>query len=282
MSKQERYAGASALQGLSLGQQSAYISQYTPSLLQPVPRSLNRDDLGLRGELPFQGCDVWTLYELSWLNAKGKPVVAIGEVFVPATSPNLIESKSFKLYLNSFNQTRCDSLEAVQALLVQDLSGCVGAPVSVTLFTLDQAPHQIAQLPGECIDNLDIEVDGYEFDETLLQGASGREIVEETLHSHLLKSNCLVTSQPDWGSVVIHYRGPRLDREKLLRYLISFRQHNEFHEQCIERIFTDLKHFCAPEKLTVHARYTRRGGLDINPFRSDWEPVPANLRLIRQ
>ena len=282
MSKQERYAGASALQGLSLGQQSAYISQYTPSLLQPVPRSLNRDDLGLRGELPFQGCDVWTLYELSWLNAKGKPVVAIGEVFVPATSPNLIESKSFKLYLNSFNQTRCDSLEAVQALLVQDLSGCAGAPVSVTLFTLDQAPHQIAQLPGECIDNLDIEVDGYEFDETLLQGAAGCQEVEETLHSHLLKSNCLVTSQPDWGSVVIHYRGPRLDREKLLRYLISFRQHNEFHEQCIERIFTDLKHFCAPEKLTVHARYTRRGGLDINPFRSDWEPVPANLRLIRQ
>lgn len=282
MSKQERYAGASVLQGLSLGQQSAYISQYTPSLLQPVPRSLNRDDLGLRGELPFQGCDVWTLYELSWLNAKGKPVVAIGEVFVPATSPNLIESKSFKLYLNSFNQTRCDSLEAVQALLVQDLSGCAGAPVSVTLFTLDQAPHQIAQLPGECIDSLDIEVDGYEFDETLLQGAAGHEIVEETLHSHLLKSNCLVTSQPDWGSVVIHYRGPRLDREKLLRYLISFRQHNEFHEQCIERIFTDLKHFCAPEKLTVHARYTRRGGLDINPFRSNWEPVPANLRLIRQ
>ena len=282
MSKQERYAGASALQGLSLGQQSAYISQYTPSLLQPVPRSLNRDDLGLRGELPFQGCDVWTLYELSWLNAKGKPVVAIGEVFVPATSPNLIESKSFKLYLNSFNQTRCDSLEAVQALLVQDLSGCAGAPVSVTLFTLDQAPHQIAQLPGECIDSLDIEVDGYEFDETLLQGAAGHEIVEETLHSHLLKSNCLVTSQPDWGSVVIHYRGPRLDREKLLRYLISFRQHNEFHEQCIERIFTDLKHFCAPTQLTVHARYTRRGGLDINPFRSDWEPVPANLRLIRQ
>lgn len=282
MSKQERYAGASALQGLSLGQQSAYISQYTPSLLQPVPRSLNRDDLGLRGELPFQGCDVWTLYELSWLNAKGKPVVAIGEVFVPATSTNLIESKSFKLYLNSFNQTRCDSLEAVQALLVQDLSGCAGAPVSVTLFTLDQAPHQIAQLPGECIDSLDIEVDGYEFDETLLQGAAGREIVEETLHSHLLKSNCLVTSQPDWGSVVIHYRGPRLDREKLLRYLISFRQHNEFHEQCIERIFTDLKHFCAPEQLTVHARYTRRGGLDINPFRSDWESVPANLRLIRQ
>ncbi|MGY3902802.1 NADPH-dependent 7-cyano-7-deazaguanine reductase QueF [Aeromonas lusitana] len=282
MSKQERYAGASALQGLSLGQQSAYISQYTPELLQPVPRSLNRDDLGLGEALPFQGCDVWTLYELSWLNAKGKPVVAVGEVSVPATSPNLIESKSFKLYLNSFNQTRGESLAAVQALLVKDLSACAGGEVSVTLFPLDRAPHHIATLPGECIDEQDIEIDGYEFDQTLLQGAAGTEIVEETLHSHLLKSNCLVTSQPDWGSLVIHYRGPRLDREKLLRYLISFRQHNEFHEQCIERIFIDLKHFCHPSELTVYARYTRRGGLDINPFRSDWEPVPANLRLIRQ
>ncbi|UNP89340.1 NADPH-dependent 7-cyano-7-deazaguanine reductase QueF [Aeromonas encheleia] len=282
MSKQERYAGASALQGLSLGQQSAYISQYAPELLQPVPRSLNRDDLGLGETLPFQGCDVWTLYELSWLNAKGKPMVALGEVAVPATSPNLIESKSFKLYLNSFNQTRCDSLAAVQALLVKDLSACAGSKVSVTLFPLDQAPHQIAALPGECIDEQDIEIDGYEFDQTLLQGAAGTDIVEETLHSHLLKSNCLVTRQPDWGSLVIHYRGPRLDREKLLRYLISFRQHNEFHEQCIERIFIDLKHFCGPSQLTVYARYTRRGGLDINPFRSDWERMPANLRLIRQ
>ena len=282
MSKQERYAGASALQGLSLGQQSAYISQYAPELLQPVPRSLNRDDLGLGETLPFQGCDVWTLYELSWLNAKGKPMVALGEVAVPATSPNLIESKSFKLYLNSFNQTRCDSLAAVQALLVKDLSACAGSEVSVTLFPLDQAPHQIAALPGECIDEQDIEIDGYEFDQTLLQGAAGTDIVEEALHSHLLKSNCLVTRQPDWGSLVIHYRGPRLDREKLLRYLISFRQHNEFHEQCIERIFIDLKHFCGPSQLTVYARYTRRGGLDINPFRSDWERMPANLRLIRQ
>ena len=247
-----------------------------------MPRSLNRDDLGLGGELPFQGCDVWTLYELSWLNAKGKPMVAVGEVSVPATSANLIESKSFKLYLNSFNQTRCDSLEAVQAMLVKDLSACSGSDVSVTLFPLAQAPHHIAALPGECIDKQDITVDCYEFDADLLQGAVGSQEVEETLHSHLLKSNCLVTSQPDWGSVVIHYRGPQLDREKLLRYLISFRQHNEFHEQCIERIFTDLKHFCRPSQLTVYARYTRRGGLDINPFRSDWEVVPANLRLIRQ
>ncbi|MEZ6964860.1 NADPH-dependent 7-cyano-7-deazaguanine reductase QueF [Aeromonas sp. S9(2024)] len=282
VSKQERYAGASALKGLTLGQQSDYISQYTPSLLQPVPRSLNRDDLQLGAELPFAGCDVWTLYELSWLNAKGKPMVAVGEVTIPATSANLIESKSFKLYLNSFNQTRCDSIEAVQAMLVKDLSACAGEAVQVTLFPLDRAPHQIATLPGECIDDQDIEIDGYEFDATLLQGAAGSEVVEETLHSHLLKSNCLVTSQPDWGSVVIRYKGPRVDREKLLRYLISFRQHNEFHEQCIERIFIDLQHYCQPQQLTVYARYTRRGGLDINPFRSDFEAVPANLRLIRQ
>ncbi|MFQ2224051.1 NADPH-dependent 7-cyano-7-deazaguanine reductase QueF [Aeromonas enteropelogenes] len=282
VSKQERYTGASALKGLTLGQQSDYISQYTPSLLQPVPRSLNRDDLQLGSDLPFTGCDVWTLYELSWLNVKGKPMVAVGEVTIPATSANLIESKSFKLYLNSFNQTRCDSIEAVQAMLVKDLSACAGEAVQVTLFPLDRAPHQIATLPGECIDDQDIEIEGYEFDATLLQGAAGSEVVEETLHSHLLKSNCLVTSQPDWGSVVIRYKGPRVDREKLLRYLISFRQHNEFHEQCIERIFIDLQHYCQPQQLTVYARYTRRGGLDINPFRSDFEAVPANLRLIRQ
>lgn len=282
MSKQDRYAGASALTGLTLGQQADYISHYTPALLQPVPRSLNRDDLQLGDNLPFTGCDVWTLYELSWLNTKGKPMVAIGEVTIPVTSINLIESKSFKLYLNSFNQTRCDSIEAVAAMLEQDLSACAGEPVKVTLFPLDQAQHQIACLPGECIDELDIEVDNYEFDATLLQDAAGSEWVEETLHSHLLKSNCLVTSQPDWGSVVIRYKGRKLDRERLLRYLISFRQHNEFHEQCIERIFIDLKHTCQPEQLTVYARYTRRGGLDINPFRSDFETVSANLRLIRQ
>ncbi|MCS3455128.1 7-cyano-7-deazaguanine reductase [Aeromonas sp. BIGb0405] len=280
MSKQDRYANA--LQGLSLGQQSAYISQYSPSLLQPVPRSLNRNDLALPDPLPFHGADIWTLYELSWLNDKGKPVVALGEISVPATSLNLIESKSFKLYLNSFNQTRCTSLAAVRELLAKDLSACAGAEVAVTLTPLAQAPQQIVDLPGECIDDLDIEIDNYEFDADLLIGAAGQDEVEETLHSHLLKSNCLVTSQPDWGSVVIHYRGPRLDREKLLRYLISFRQHNEFHEQCIERIFTDLKQHCAPQQLTVYARYTRRGGLDINPFRSDWEEPSENLRLIRQ
>lgn len=282
MTNHDRYAGAKALSQLALGQKSDYISSYTPGLLQPVPRSLNRDDLQLGDTLPFQGEDIWTLYELSWLDGKGKPVVALGEVRVPATSANLIESKSFKLYLNSFNQTRCASIDAVLALLEQDLSACAGAPVAVTLWHLHQAPATIATLPGECIDDLDIEIDDYHFSADWLSGAAQSEEVEETLHSHLLKSNCLVTAQPDWGSVVIHYRGPRIEREKLLRYLVSFRQHNEFHEQCVERIFTDLKTHCGCRQLTVYARYTRRGGLDINPFRSDFERSPANIRLIRQ
>lgn len=282
MSKHAQYSGSSALKGLSLGQQADYISHYSPTLLQAVPRALNRDDLQLTNELPFAGADVWTLYELSWLNNKGKPVVAIGEVSIPATSPNLIESKSFKLYLNSFNQTHCDSLHAVQGMLEQDLSVCAGEKVRVTLYPLDQAPHQIARLPGECIDEQDICIEHYQFDPRLLQEAASGPEVSETLHSHLLKSNCLVTSQPDWGSLVIRYQGAKLDREKLLRYLISFRQHNEFHEQCIERIFVDLKRYCQPNALTVYARYTRRGGLDINPFRSDFEQLPHNIRLVRQ
>lgn len=279
---QERYQNNPILQGLSLGKRQEYIANYTPTLLQPVPRSLNRDDLALGPELPFTGADIWTLYELSWLNDQGKPVVAVGEVQVPASSHNLIESKSFKLYLNSFNQTKFSSLTQVQSTLQQDLSRCAGGDVNVSLFSLTEAPHQIARLPGECIDDLDIAIDCYSFTPGLLQGAAGAETVHEVLHSHLLKSNCLVTSQPDWGSIVIEYQGHRIDRESLLRYLISFRQHNEFHEQCVERIFTDLMHYCQPDKLTVYARYTRRGGLDINPFRSNWQPVPENIRLIRQ
>ncbi len=282
MSKQERYAGASVLQGLSLGQQSAYISQYTPSLLQPVPRSLNRDDLHLGETLPFDGVDIWTLYELSWLNPKGKPQVAVGQVAVPASSKNLIESKSFKLYLNSLNQTRFASFEQVEATLQQDLAHCAAGKVSVRLYTLDEADSQIYRLPGASIDDLEIDVDHYDFTPELLQAAASGEEVEETLHSHLLKSNCLVTHQPDWGSVVIHYRGKQINREALLRYLISFRQHNEFHEQCVERIFMDLTRFCQPTHLSVYARYTRRGGLDINPFRSNWESDCANIRLVRQ
>ena len=279
-----KYSSAKELSGLTLGQKTEYRNQYDASLLQPVPRSLNRDDLNLTGELPFQGCDIWTLYELSWLNDKGLPQVAVGEVSVPATSENLIESKSFKLYLNSFNQTRFSDLEQVKATLEKDLSACAGEKVIVTVNPVSQyAGSSIADMQGECIDEQDIEISNYDFNPEYLNGAAENEIVSETLHSHLLKSNCLITSQPDWGSVQIDYTGRKINREALLRYLISFREHNEFHEQCVERIFTDIQKYCQPEKLTVYARYTRRGGLDINPFRSSDNPAPAhNTRLARQ
>lgn len=282
MTEKVPYENSPLLQGLTLGKSSDYISSYAPQLLQPVPRALNRDELGLTSQLPFAGEDLWNMYELSWLDSRGKPVVAVGETRVDAGSKNLIESKSFKLYLNSLNQSRFASFEQVEATLQQDLAHCAAGKVSVRLYTLDEADSQIYRLPGASIDDLEIDVDHYDFTPELLQAAASGEEVEETLHSHLLKSNCLVTHQPDWGSVVIHYRGKQINREALLRYLISFRQHNEFHEQCVERIFMDLTRFCQPTHLSVYARYTRRGGLDINPFRSNWESDCANIRLVRQ
>jgi 7-cyano-7-deazaguanine reductase len=269
---------------LPLGKATLYRSQYDPGLLCPVPRKLKRDELGLSDTLPFHGVDIWNAYEMSWLTEKGKPVVAMGEFRIPCESPFLIESKSFKLYLNSFNQTRFDAFETVRALLSQDLAGAAGWPVDVRLRGVEEfAEAEISLLPGECLDDLDIEVDSYALDAGLLEGAADpRQQVSEVLHSHLLKSNCLVTSQPDWGSVLIYYQGGKIDRAALLRYLVSFRQHNEFHEQCVERIYCDLMRFCQPEELTVYARYTRRGGLDINPFRSNCEYEAENIRLARQ
>ncbi len=261
-----------------------YQSHYAPELLYPIPRQLKRSELGIADTaLPFVGDDLWNAYELSWLNAKGKPVVAVGTFRVPATSPNLIESKSFKLYLNSFNQTAFDSLETVSATMTRDLSAAAGSPVAVTLEPLSQRPQASIGTPeGILIDDLDIACDRYQPTPELLASLPG-ETVEETLCSHLLKSNCLVTGQPDWAMVVIRYRGAPIDRAGLLRYIVSFRNHNEFHEQCVERIFCDLQAHCQPQALAVHARYTRRGGLDINPFRSTGDyPTPDNTREIRQ
>ncbi|CAH7142263.1 7-cyano-7-deazaguanine reductase [Vibrio chagasii] len=279
-----KYSDAKELAGLTLGQKTEYSNQYDASLLQPVPRSLNRDDLALNGELPFVGHDIWTIYELSWLNTNGLPQVAVGEVFIPATSPNLIESKSFKLYLNSYNQTQFENWEQVTQRLTQDLSACAGETVIVNVNSVTDYTNQpIVTMEGECIDNQDIQITSYDFEASLLEGAAGEQEVEETLHSHLLKSNCLITNQPDWGSVEIAYSGKQIDREALLRYLVSFREHNEFHEQCVERIFTDIMKYCAPSKLTVFARYTRRGGLDINPYRSTEQDRPNhNKRMARQ
>lgn len=273
-----------ALSNLTLGKPTAYHDRYDNSLLKAVPRSLNREPLGLFPDsLPFTGSDIWTLYELSWLNSKGLPQVAVGEVVLDAQSRNLIESKSFKLYLNSFNQTRFADWGEVRQTLERDLSACAEGEARVALFRLNEIEGQpIGHFEGCCIDEQDIAIEDYRFNADYLADAAGSEIVEETLVSHLLKSNCLITNQPDWGSVMIRYKGPRIAREALLRYLVSFRQHNEFHEQCVERIFNDVMRFCHPEALTVYARYTRRGGLDINPWRTNVPFSPGFSRLVRQ
>ncbi|POE06375.1 NADPH-dependent 7-cyano-7-deazaguanine reductase QueF [Pectobacterium odoriferum] len=274
-----------ALSGLTLGKPTPYHDRYDAALLQPVPRSLNRDPLGIYPDnLPFHGADIWTLYELSWLNNRGVPQVAVGEMHLNAESLNLIESKSFKLYLNSFNQTTFDSWESVRATLAKDLAHCAQGDVSITLFKLSELEGQpLAGFTGDCIDDQDIQIDSYDFNaDYLATNEQDAPVVEETLVSHLLKSNCLITHQPDWGSVQIHYRGKRINREALLRYIVSFRHHNEFHEQCVERIFNDIMRYYQPEKLSVYARYTRRGGLDINPWRSNTPFNAPNGRLPRQ
>ena len=274
----------SAPDDLSLGKQVDYEFEYNPDLLQGVPRSLSRDTLNLAGSgLPFDGIDTWTGYELSWLNLKGKPNVAILECHVPITSKNLIESKSFKLYLNSFNQTKFASAEDVRQVLQADLSACAGEPVEVKLILQEQfSSLQFQEFNGTLLDSLDVEIDQYSPNTQYLTVAKNVTGVQETLVSHLLKSNCLITSQPDWASIQIRYEGKAIEHEGLLKYLISFRQHNEFHEQCVERIYNDIMQHCQPDKLTVCARYTRRGGLDINPFRSNYEAPYANHRQARQ
>lgn len=274
-----------SLSALKLGQKTEYKNQYDAGLLQAVPRRLNRDSLGISEQQPFtQGADIWTAYELSWLNQHGVPQVAIADVWLDYQSENLIESKSFKLYLNSFNQTKFDDWASVERTIQADLSACASGQVTVKIRKLSEFTAQpVSDFSGEVIDEQAITIDNYAFSTHYLKEISEGEKVEETLVSHLLKSNCLITSQPDWGSVQIHYVGKQLNREKLLRYLISFREHNEFHEQCVERIFCDLMQFGDIEKLTVYARYTRRGGLDINPFRSNFEAVPqTNTRMARQ
>lgn len=265
-----------------LGRESAYPAHYDPALLYPIPRAANRGPLGIvAGQLPFVGEDEWHAFEVSWLNGRGKPIVAVARFRLPADSPNLIESKSWKLYLNSFNQTRFVDREEVINTLAKDLTQAAGAPVGVALFDVDADALTPRRLPGECLDALDIDVSDYTPSAGHL--TVGDEAVEETLYSHLLKSNCPVTGQPDWGSVMIRYKGRKLDREGLLRYLIGYRQHQDFHEHCVEHIFTDLMQRAAPSELLVLARYVRRGGLDISPWRATPGLAPPSpLRLARQ
>ncbi|OEC34845.1 7-cyano-7-deazaguanine reductase [Pseudomonas cuatrocienegasensis] len=267
-----------------LGKASEYIATYSPSLLFPIPRAAKWAELGLTAEtLPYTGVDLWNCFELSWLLPSGKPVVAIGEFAIPADSPAIIESKSFKLYLNSLNQTPFASTESLVQVLVTDLSAAAGKPVGVRVRTLAEvAAEGVATLPGRCIDELDVSISNYDQPQPQVLRCTAGTRVEEQLHSHLLKSNCPVTGQPDWGSVVVDYCGPALDPASLLAYLVSFRQHADFHEQCVERIFLDLQRLLQPERLTVYARYVRRGGLDINPYRSTHALQPDNRRLVRQ
>lgn len=277
------FANPASPESSSLGKTVRYGDQYDPGLLFPIPRVRSRDALQLDGGvLPFHGVDLWNGYELSWLNTRGKPQVALAQFAVPADSPHLIESKSFKLYLNGFNQTRMASMQALHTCLTDDLSQAAGAKVGVVLHELHTREGEpLRSLQGECIDALDIAIDDFAHPEQQpLQ--CGDERVDEVLVSHLLKSNCPVTGQPDWASVQIAYRGRQLDREALLRYLIAFRQHNDFHEHCVERIWLDLWRQCQPDSLTVYARYTRRGGLDINPWRSSEPGQPDNPRGPRQ
>ena len=267
-----------------LGKSSAYVATYSPEQLFPIPRAPKWAELGLTAEtLPYGGVDIWNCYELSWLLPSGKPVVAIGEFCIPADSPNIIESKSFKLYLNSLNQSVFQSRQALVDVMTRDLSAAAGKPVGVRLRTLDEVAEEgIAALDGLCIDDLDVTIEDYDSPRPeLLRSDSGRQI-EERVYSHLLKSNCPVTGQPDWGTVVIEYRGAALDHGSLLAYLVSFRQHADFHEQCVERIFLDLQRVLTPDRLSVHARYVRRGGLDINPYRSTHDVLPDNGRQVRQ
>ncbi len=265
---------------ITLGQATEYPQEYAPDVLCPIPRAESRQALGLTDPLPFHGVDIWNAWELTWLDGAGKPVTATAVLEVPADSPNLVESKSLKLYLGSFAMTRLDAVEDVSGRIRSDLGRISGAPVNVTLRTgASSAP--IETLAGHCIDDLPMHETAPEVDAALLV-ADDNTIVEETMHTHLLRSLCPVTGQPDMGSILIHYRGPQVDPSSLLTYVASFRTHQDFHEACVERMFCDIRRTCRTESLSVYARYTRRGGIDINPFRSDFESKPGNTRLWRQ
>ena len=262
-----------------LGKPTSYADQYDPDLLFAIPRAESRAALDLGNDLPFNGCDIWTAWELSWLNPAGVPQVASAEILVPTYSPNLIESKSLKLYLGSFAMTKIASADELQRMIASDLNACTDSDVELRLHSSGEETD-IEEFDGSCIDSTDAQCDVYDVDADLLQ--VGDEVVAETLHSHLLRSLCPVTDQPDMGSVSVAYKGPKIDAASLLRYIVSFRQHNDFHEACVERMFMDLSRRCNPEQLTVYARYQRRGGIDINPFRSNFEAPPSRMRLRRQ
>jgi 7-cyano-7-deazaguanine reductase len=267
-----------------LGKKSAYITQYDPSLLFPIARQINRQKIGITGALPFMGLDIWNHYEVSWLDKKGKPIVALAEIIYACDSVNIIESKSMKLYFNSFNNTHIEDVQELQRTIQNDIETRIESPVEIRITPVRSFQNETLynSFKGICIDDLDIECSVYKHDASLLQAEDTT--TSEILYSDILKSNCLVTDQPDWGSVQITYQGPKINRESLLRYIVSYRNCNEFSETCIERIFMDIMQYCKPTELTVYGRFTRRGGLDINPIRSTHtiDAQELNLRFCRQ
>lgn len=265
-----------------LGQASEYPNTYTPSLLHAISRADARAQVGIEHAELFHGEDLWTGYEFSWLDVGGKPVVAGLRFHVPCQSRAIVESKSVKLYLNSFAQTKFESHGAVQQTLDQDLTLAFQAPVMIELLELSQLAGAVQQLPGICLDDLSVRTDAYEREPHFLSVEDPQLSVHETLHSHIFRSLCPVTSQPDWASICVEYSGAPLSREGLLKYLISYRNHQAFHETTIEQIFVDIHQQCAPSRLSVYGRFQRRGGLDINPFRSLDEDNAPLYRLPRQ
>jgi 7-cyano-7-deazaguanine reductase len=271
----------SVMAQLELGKHSTYDAHYNPDKLLAIPRKPKRKEIGVPDVLPFLGYDIWNHYEVSWLNQKGKPQVAMAEIIYPCDSPNIIESKSMKLYFNSLNNTQFQDISAVQTLIQDDISKRIGCKSQVKILPLPlNTALSVSGFTGHHIDHLDIEIQNYTVSPDLL--STEDKTVHETICSDLLKSNCLVTGQPDWASIQIEYRGKKINHENLLKYIISYRNHNEFHEQCIERIFMDIMLRCQPTSLTVYGRFTRRGGLDINPLRSTEAIQINNMRHLRQ
>jgi 7-cyano-7-deazaguanine reductase len=266
---------------LPLGQTTRYPDKYDPGVLFSIPRAEARKGW-LSAPLPFRGVDIWNAWELTWLGQGKLPVAATAQFRVPADTPKLIESKSLKLYLNSFAMTQFDSLKQVEETISRDLGAAAGGTVDVRVTPVSETEAaSVSRLPGLCLDELSVTCDTWEVDAGLLQADPGT-TVEEDLYTHLLRSLCPVTAQPDFGSLTVHYRGPKIDPASLLRYVVSFRQHEDFHEACVERMFADISLYCKPERLSVFALYQRRGGIDINPFRSNFDDQPPNLRLWRQ
>ena len=262
---------------LPLGRDTDYPQTYAPDVLFPIARDSSRKTLGVAAPLPFAGVDIWNAWELTWLTPGGLPRVAVAEIRVPAESPHLVESKSLKLYLGSFAMSEFADNDAVRTAIAKDLSAITGSTVEVSL----DPDVAITEAQGECIDTSELTCSARDIDASLLAADDG-DIVDESLHTHLLRSLCPVTNQPDLGSLIVSYIGPRIDRNALLRYVVSFRQHQDFHEACVERMFVDILERCRPTRLSIHARYQRRGGIDINPFRSSRDERPANVRLWRQ